>query len=301
MLEVENLTVRYKDRTVVDGVSFTAKEGEWLMIVGPNGAGKSTVLKAITRGVDYGGRVLFDGVDIRRKKPSELARDMGVLMQQNAVAYSFSVEEIVEMGRYSYSGGFLGKKARHGKAAAQAGMVISDESARKFSRESGDLEDFHGKKTRQGKTDAQSGMVASDESARAVEDALELTGMTAQRKQSVLTLSGGELQRTFLAQVFAQNPRVLLLDEPTNHLDLIYQKQIFQLIEDWLGQPGRAVVSVVHDLSLAKAYGDKVLLMNHGRAVAQGSPDEVLVPRLLDPVYQMDVYGWMRQMLAQWG
>ncbi|MFQ9449137.1 MAG: ATP-binding cassette domain-containing protein [Christensenellales bacterium] len=75
------------------------------------------------------------------------------------------------------------------------------------------------------------------------------------RRASVLTLSGGELQRTFLAQVFAQNPQILILDEPANHLDLIYQKHIFSLIETWLRQPGRAVVSVVHDLSLARKYG----------------------------------------------
>ena len=71
----------------------------------------------------------------------------------------------------------------------------------------------------------------------------------------MLTLSGGELQRTFLAQVLAQDPKLLLLDEPTNHLDLIYQKQIFALIGSWLREPGRAVVSVVHDLSLARSFG----------------------------------------------
>ena len=134
----------------------------------------------------------------------------------------------------------------------------------------------------------------------AVEAALQLTGMAEQRHQSVLTLSGGELQRTFLAQVFAQDPRLLLLDEPTNHLDLVYQKQVFGLIREWLKTPGRAVVSVVHDLSLARAYGTQALLMDHGRAVAQGSVDEALSPEHLDPVYHMDVYAWMRHMLEQW-
>lgn len=139
-----------------------------------------------------------------------------------------------------------------------------------------------------------------DTDERAVEEALERTGMAAQRNQSVLTLSGGELQRTFLAQVFAQDPKLLLLDEPTNHLDLVYQKQVFALIRDWLKQPGRAVVSVVHDLSLARAFGTNALLMNKGAAVAQGTVDEVLSSENLDPVYGMDVYEWMRDMLGQW-
>ena len=139
-----------------------------------------------------------------------------------------------------------------------------------------------------------------DEDEQAVEHALELTGMAPQRNQSVLTLSGGELQRTFLAQVFAQNPRLLLLDEPTNHLDLVYQKQVFALIREWLKTPGRAVVSVVHDLSLAKAFGTNALLMHKGKTVAQGAVNEVLSSERLDPVYGMDVYGWMRTMLSQW-
>ncbi len=135
---------------------------------------------------------------------------------------------------------------------------------------------------------------------KAVEEALERTGLTALRQQSVLTLSGGELQRTFLAQVFAQNPRYLMLDEPTNHLDLIYQKQIFALIADWLKTPGRAVVSVVHDLSLAKAYGTQTLLLHHGNTVALGETQAVMCPDNLNAVYEMDVASWMRTMLKQW-
>lgn len=250
MLEVKDLSVRYGDLTIVDNLSFSVAEGQWLMIVGPNGAGKSTALDAITRGVDYTGQVLFAGEDIRRKKPAELARCMGVLMQSHYVSYSFSVEEVVSLGRYAYSSGFL---TGHG----------------------------------QGDTDA-------------VEEALALTGMAEQRNQSVLTLSGGELQRTFLAQVFAQNPKLLLLDEPTNHLDLVYQKQVFSMIAQWLKTPGRAVVSVVHDLSLARAYGSRVLLMDRGKTVALGGVEEVLTSANLDPVYRMDVRAWMRQMLAQW-
>jgi len=140
----------------------------------------------------------------------------------------------------------------------------------------------------------------SDDDDAAVEEALEQTGLAPQRHQSVLTLSGGELQRTFLAQVFAQSPKLLLLDEPTNHLDLVYQKQVFALIEAWLKTPGRAVVSVVHDLSLAKAFGSEALLMNHGKAVARGNASEVLCPENLDPVYGIDVFDWMRKMLRQW-
>ena len=133
-----------------------------------------------------------------------------------------------------------------------------------------------------------------------VEEALEMTGLAHLRRTSVLTLSGGELQRTFLAQVFAQNPQILMLDEPANHLDLVYQKHIFSLIGEWLKTPGRAVMSVVHDLSLARRYGTHAVLMNHGRSVAQGNIRETLTGENLQAVYGMDVCGWMREMYAQW-
>lgn len=250
MLDVQKLSVRLGNLDIVKDLSFTVAEGDWLMIVGPNGAGKSTALSAITQGVDYTGRVLFEGEDVAKMKPVRRAQCMGVLTQSHFVGYAFTVEEVVRLGRYAYAPGLLSNR--------------------------------------------------SDDDDEAVEEALALTGMAAQRKQSVLTLSGGELQRTFLAQVFAQQPRLLLLDEPTNHLDLVYQKQVFSLIERWLQKPGRAVVSVVHDLSLVKAFGTAAVLLRHGRTVATGAIDQVLTAKNLNPVYNMDVAAWMRQMLSQW-
>ncbi len=250
MLEVQELSVAYGPRTVVNRVSFSAQEGQWLMIVGPNGAGKSTILNAITQGAAYTGRVLLHGQDIRRQKPIFRAREIGVLAQNHHVGYDFSVEEIVSLGRYAHAPSPLPPRREEDHAA--------------------------------------------------VEEALRLTGLEGLRHQSALTLSGGELQRAFLAQVFAQDPHLLLLDEPTNHLDLVYQKQVFALIRDWLKQPGRAVVSVVHDLSLARAFGTHALLMDKGRGIACGPAVEVLSSQLLDPVYEMDVRGWMQTMLRQW-
>lgn len=139
-----------------------------------------------------------------------------------------------------------------------------------------------------------------EDGAARIGEALRLTGMESLRHTSMLTLSGGEMQRAFLAQVFAQDPRILLLDEPANHLDLPYQKQIFSLIDQWRRQPGRAVISVVHDLSLAGKYGTHALLMDHGQCVAQGEKGSVLSQENLQTVYGMDVHGWMRDLLRQW-
>lgn len=250
MLQVNDLSVCYGSRTVVDKVSFSVEEGQWLMIVGPNGAGKSTILNALTMGVPYTGMVNLLGSDLRTLKPVQRARIMGTLAQNHFVGYEFTVEEVVQLGRYAHSRGLL------------SGGDDADDLA--------------------------------------VQEALRETGMSKLRHQSVLTLSGGELQRTFLAQALAQNPRILLLDEPTNHLDLKYQKQVFELVSQWVKMPGRAVISVVHDLSLAKAFGTHALLLNRGKAVAVGSAQAVLQQRYLDCAYEMDVSAWMSSMLRQW-
>lgn len=138
------------------------------------------------------------------------------------------------------------------------------------------------------------------EGQEAVERALALTGLSSLRRANALTLSGGELQRVFLAQVFAQAPRILVLDEPANHLDLKYQQHIFDLISAWRRREKRAVISVVHDLSLARRYGTGVLLMHRGKCVSQGAMDAVLTPERLKDVYEMDVYAWMRELTEPW-
>lgn len=133
-----------------------------------------------------------------------------------------------------------------------------------------------------------------------VQAAIERTGLRPLLGRSVQRLSGGELQRTFFAQLLAQDPKLLLLDEPGNHLDLLYQRELFTLVREWVAEPGRAVVSVVHDLSLARAYGSHTLLLEKGRAYAQGPIGEVMAREKLKRVYGMDVYAWMRSLCGQW-
>lgn len=132
------------------------------------------------------------------------------------------------------------------------------------------------------------------------ERAVRQTGLEPFLKQSALKLSGGELQRTFLAQLFAQDPEILILDEPTNHLDIIYQKQIMEMVDSWRKERGRTVISVVHDLSLAKIFGTDVLVLDKGRVVNSGPVSDVLTSETLDPVYGMDVAAWIRSMADIW-
>ena len=139
-----------------------------------------------------------------------------------------------------------------------------------------------------------------ERASQAIEQALAAVGMTAYRKRNMLTLSGGEKQRVYLAQVLAQEPQLLMLDEPANHLDLSYIRQLFDLVAAWCAQPGHAVISVVHDLSIARLYGTHALLIDQGKQVAYGTCAEVLTEQNLQRVWQMDVGEWMRSLLSVW-
>ena len=122
----------------------------------------------------------------------------------------------------------------------------------------------------------------------AIEHALRLTGLSPMARRPVDHLSGGELQRVWLATCLAQQTDVLLLDEPTNHLDLRYQVEILDLIRD-LADTRRALGVVLHDLNQAAAVADQVVLLHEGRVRAAGDPIHVLTAEHLTEVYGLTI------------
>ncbi len=133
-----------------------------------------------------------------------------------------------------------------------------------------------------------------------VQEALRVCGLLGMEHQSLLTLSGGELQRAFLARVIAQDAPILLLDEPTGHLDLKFIQEIFTMVGEWLKTPGRAVLSVVHDVQLAMRFGTRALLLGGGRVEAFGAVGDALSPANLRRVYGMDVMSWLDSLSGAW-
>jgi iron complex transport system ATP-binding protein len=117
----------------------------------------------------------------------------------------------------------------------------------------------------------------------AAERAMATTDTLAFAHRDFRALSGGERQRVVLAAALAQEPDALLLDEPTTFLDLRHQLAIYRL----LAELGREilVVSVTHDLNLALAFADRVLVLDQGRVAADGAPREVLTPDLIGHVF----------------
>ena len=98
------------------------------------------------------------------------------------------------------------------------------------------------------------------------------------------TLSGGERRRAFIARALAQEPALLLLDEPTANLDPEAQSETFEVLRR-LVTDGVGVLAVVHDLTLAAAYCDRIALLNDGRIVAAGPPKQVVTAESVSRVY----------------
>jgi iron complex transport system ATP-binding protein len=102
-------------------------------------------------------------------------------------------------------------------------------------------------------------------------------------------LSGGERQRAVLARALATEAGILLLDEPTANLDLAHQAALLQLVRSRCDEKGASAVFVTHDINLAAEFANRVLLLLKGKALAAGSPREVLTPELLREVFEIRV------------
>jgi iron complex transport system ATP-binding protein len=119
--------------------------------------------------------------------------------------------------------------------------------------------------------------------------ALERLGLRRFAGRLLASLSGGELQRVVLARALAQEAQILLLDEPTSALDLGRQQQVLELVDELRRETGLTVISAMHDLTLAGQYADRVLLLDAGRAVAEGAAGEVLSAARVAAHYGADV------------
>ncbi len=129
-----------------------------------------------------------------------------------------------------------------------------------------------------------SGWTREDDTA--VNAALERTGMSVKRDDAWHSLSGGEKQRTHVARALAQSPQELILDEPTNHLDVQHQVNLLRLVSSL---PMTSIMAL-HDLNHAAMYCDRLIVMQAGRIVATGTPEEVLTQRLLRDVFSVEAH-----------
>jgi iron complex transport system ATP-binding protein len=232
-LTATGVSLRLGGAAILTDVDLTVEAGEVVALVGPNGAGKSTLLGVVSGDLDPdAGAVLLDGRPITARPPRQLARERAVLLQRQALAFGFRVEEVVRMGRAPWY-----------------------------------------------RTPAE------DDDDRLVAESMERADVAPLALRLFPTLSGGEQARASFARTLAQAAPLLLLDEPTSSLDIRHQEAVLEVARD-VATHGAAVVVVLHDLSLAAAYADRVCLLSGGSVAADGRPREVLTDELLTRVYE---------------
>ena len=124
---------------------------------------------------------------------------------------------------------------------------------------------------------------------QAIDRAMERCNVAALAQRQFGALSGGERQRARIARALAQEPSVLVLDEPTASLDIRHEMATLELLRQLVTREGVTVLVVTHNLNLAARYARRLLLMSHGRAVAEGPPGEVLSRSIVEQVYSWPV------------
>lgn len=124
---------------------------------------------------------------------------------------------------------------------------------------------------------------------RIVEEALQNMGLVELADQMIDTLSGGQLQRAYIAMVLAQDTDYILLDEPLNNLDMNYAVQMMQTLRRLVDEMGKTIIIVLHDINFAASYADEIVAMKDGKLFTHGATDEVIQSEVLNKLYGMNI------------
>jgi branched-chain amino acid transport system ATP-binding protein len=239
-LAAEGVGISFGGVRALDGIGFAARAGEVLAIIGPNGAGKTTLFNIVSGLYRAGsGRVLLDGEDVTEAPPHRLAAlGLSRTFQNLQVFFRMTALENVMVGRHLREG------------AGSAANLLSD------------LFRLPGTQARNR---------ATREAAAAL---LEGVGLAEHAEAPAGSLPYGALKRLEIARALAASPRVLLLDEPAAGCNPVETEEIDRLIAE-VAARGVCVVLIEHDMKLVMRISRRVLVLNGGRVLAEGTPAEV--------------------------
>jgi branched-chain amino acid transport system ATP-binding protein len=237
VLAVESLRLSFGAVRAIDGVSFTVDDGELFAIIGPNGAGKTSVFNCLS-GVYHPqeGQVRFLGEDVLGRKPHAIAAmGMARTFQNIELFENLTVLDNLMLGRHQHL------TYRSGRAMLWWGRAKHEEL----------------------------------EARRIVEDIVDFLEIVPYRKSIVSMLPYGIQKRVELGRALAMEPKLLLLDEPVAGMNLEETEDMARFILDIREELGIATILVDHDMGVVMDLAERVLVMDFGRAISLGSPDEI--------------------------
>ena len=237
ILQIKNITKRYGGLTAVNDVSFDVKAGEILSVIGPNGAGKSTLFKLISSFVPAtSGEVLFNGERISSLAPHKVAR-MGIVrtFQETTIFRSMTVRENVIVSHHLRS------------KASLLGFFLG---------------------TKQAKEDEAAFAASAD-------DIVDFLGLQAIRNELASNLPQGHLRALGMAIGLATDPKVILLDEPFAGMNHDETMKMVGLVRRLRDERGVTVLLVEHDMPAVMKISDRIVCINFGQKLAEGTPQEI--------------------------
>lgn len=252
MIEVVNLCKSFGDNHVLKNISTTIKKGEKVVVIGPSGSGKSTFLRCLNCMEDpTSGSIIFGGVDIADPKVDiNIHRQkMGMVFQHFNLFNNKTVIENIMM----------------------APVYVATKKLKKQKRDN-ILISLHLKKGTPVEINTSVQEIKSQAHDKAIE-LLKRIGLEDKADAYPSSLSGGQKQRVAIIRSLAMDPDVILFDEPTSALDPEMVGEVLELMKD-LADQGMTMVVVTHEMGFAKEVATRVVFMDEGRMIEEGSPDE---------------------------
>lgn len=246
MIDVIDLKKSFGDNEVLKGINMTINKGDIVVVIGPSGSGKSTFLRCLNCMEDpTSGKIIFEGVDIADMKVdiNIHRRKMGMVFQHFNLFNNKTVIENIMLSPV-----LCAKKDR--RKAVLHNMFHKDKLPVRPVREI--------------KKDA-------EEKAHKL---LERIGLEDKADVYPSTLSGGQKQRVAIVRSLAMNPEVILFDEPTSALDPEMVGEVLDVMKQ-LARDGMTMVVVTHEMGFAREVGNRVVFMDEGRIVEQGTPEDI--------------------------